>query len=66
MTDAPETPHIHGTPIVDVPQSVSELYKWAKAKFDALENQKPVEAPPAPPVAEPEPSPVAPGTDTVQ
>ena len=64
MPDAPETPHIHGTPIVDAPQSVKDLFKWAsdaisalEARVFALENQKPVEAP-APPTA--------PGTDTVQ
>jgi len=34
---ADETPHIHGTPIVDEPQSVRELFNWAYAKFNALE-----------------------------
>jgi len=34
MTETPETPHAHGTPIrAGEPQSVKELYEWTKAMF---------------------------------
>ena len=39
MPDEVGKPHIHGTPIVDEPQTVRELFQWAYAKFAALEGK---------------------------
>lgn len=46
----------HGTPLVDTPQTVKELYKWASAKFEELEarlDAKDTPAEPAPADDEP-------------
>ena len=34
-----ETPHIHGTPIVDEPGSVKEVFQWARTEMRKLEDR---------------------------